>query len=331
MEAVDRIKHLVDRRRRRCERLTGAPMRHQMGLISPLDLLGIDGDGRVVIFELKKGVLTREAVAQILDYGSDLADASTERLAGLIEDSSGRNGIPRIDDFVDWYDRTYPDNDEPLAEPPRLVLVGLGVDDRAKRIVNFLAASAIDIQLLTFQGFEVSGQTLLARQIETTPPQQQGAARNKSESKAGNLRVLLESAETLGSKDLLLEVADFIESHMASAYRWPGKTAFTFSLQEQTSEGRPSLRSYATLYLDTKRRSTLLLNLPPRVSDLAEDAITVLCAAIPQARRIEKSWACLEVEITAKSWASLRNPLGALLESVVEAWKRASRAHDERP
>ena len=39
----------------------------------PLDLLGIDADGRLVVFELKRGTLTRDAVAQALDYASDLA------------------------------------------------------------------------------------------------------------------------------------------------------------------------------------------------------------------------------------------------------------------
>lgn len=36
------------------------------------DLLGIDGSGRLVVFELKRGTFTREAVAQVLDYGSSL-------------------------------------------------------------------------------------------------------------------------------------------------------------------------------------------------------------------------------------------------------------------
>jgi len=39
----------------------------------PLDLLGVDGDGNLVVFELKRGTLTRDAVAQIVDYSSYLA------------------------------------------------------------------------------------------------------------------------------------------------------------------------------------------------------------------------------------------------------------------
>ena len=38
-----------------------------------LDLLGIDADGRLVVFELKRGTLTRDAGAQVRDYASDLA------------------------------------------------------------------------------------------------------------------------------------------------------------------------------------------------------------------------------------------------------------------
>jgi hypothetical protein len=57
----------------------------------PLDVLGVDQDGRLVVFELKRGVLTREAVAQVLDYASDLAEQGEEHLARLIETNSGRN------------------------------------------------------------------------------------------------------------------------------------------------------------------------------------------------------------------------------------------------
>ena len=47
----------------------------------PLDLLGVDSDGRLVVFELKRGALLRDAVAQIIDYASDLDGMELDRLA----------------------------------------------------------------------------------------------------------------------------------------------------------------------------------------------------------------------------------------------------------
>ena len=41
-----------------------------------LDLLGVDEYGRLVVFELKRGKLTREAVAQAIDYSSYLESLS---------------------------------------------------------------------------------------------------------------------------------------------------------------------------------------------------------------------------------------------------------------
>ena len=45
------------------------------------DLLGVDENGRLVVFELKREKLTREAVAQILDYSSYLDTLSDSELA----------------------------------------------------------------------------------------------------------------------------------------------------------------------------------------------------------------------------------------------------------
>ena len=63
----------------------------------PLDLLGVDADGRLVIFELKRGELTRDAVAQIVDYASDLAEQEPEDLSRHISERSGNLGIEKID------------------------------------------------------------------------------------------------------------------------------------------------------------------------------------------------------------------------------------------
>ena len=69
----------------------------------PLDLLGVDDDGRLVVFELKRGTLSRDAVAQVIDYASYLDSLDDDALASFIARNSGRHGIDQIDDFQDWY------------------------------------------------------------------------------------------------------------------------------------------------------------------------------------------------------------------------------------
>ena len=92
-----------------------------------LDLLGVDGDGRLVVFELKRGTLSREAVARVIDYASDLDGMDLEDLAEYIsEKSSQHDDIDTIEDFEDWYSR-YSENLDSL-KPLRMFLIGLGVD-----------------------------------------------------------------------------------------------------------------------------------------------------------------------------------------------------------
>ena len=134
----------------------------------PLDLLGVDGYGRLVVFELKRGMLSRDAVAQIIDYASNLDAMDLSDLANHISERSGTGGIEEIEDFEEWYE-SQPFEVEGLGDllPLRLVLVGLGADNKIERIVKFLADnSSMDISLLTFHGYEYYGKTLLAKQVE---------------------------------------------------------------------------------------------------------------------------------------------------------------------
>ena len=135
----------------------------------PLDLLGVDGDGKLVVFELKRGTLSREAVAQIIDYASDLDDMDLDVLAKHISQSSGSHDIDKIEDFRDWYSQNFEGEKLELEslKPIRMYLVGLGVDDKTERMVRFLSEnSKMDISLLTFHGFTMDGKTLLAKQVE---------------------------------------------------------------------------------------------------------------------------------------------------------------------
>lgn len=293
----------------------------------PLDLIGVDQDGRLVIFELKRGTLTRDAVAQILDYASDLAQWDPEHFARLIEQHSGRNGIDAIEDFDDWYAREYSTAPDLLDEPPKMVLVGLGVDERATRIVNFLADSGIEIQLLTYHAFKSNGQLFLARQVETVEPADRRSKAGGG-TKQERRRALLDSAEELGSRDLLERVAEYIDEKMP-CYRWPAKTAFSFSLHEQTAEGRPTQRTYATLWLNQDRRGAVKLTFPPRVVEAVPAEVDDLLRSVESARRTDSNSTPIELDIDAASWPSVREPVGRLLEAIVRSWKAPHEEQDE--
>ena len=130
-----------------------------------LDLLGIDEEGRLVVFELKREKLTREAVAQILDYCTYLETLSDSELGILIAERSGKHGIKKIADFDEWYASQA--GDILTLRPVRMVLVGLGMDLSAHRIVAYLAEKDIDISLLTFHGYLHGESMLLAKQVQT--------------------------------------------------------------------------------------------------------------------------------------------------------------------
>ncbi len=135
----------------------------------PLDLLSVDEDGRLVVFELKRGSLTREAVAQIIDYASALESKGDGALAQFIIDKSGQHDVPKIDDLEGWYESRWEGQGLSALLPVRMVLVGLGVDEPTNRMVRFLARSGVDISLLTFHGYTYDGKTLLARQVRVEP------------------------------------------------------------------------------------------------------------------------------------------------------------------
>ena len=127
----------------------------------PLDLLGVDSDGRLAVFELKRGTLSRDAVAQVIDYASDLDRMELGALAEHISERSGEHGIKKFENFKEWYNQEFDDQGLEALRPLRLFLVGLGADDRTERMVTFLANnSGMDISLLTFHGFAYGGKIL---------------------------------------------------------------------------------------------------------------------------------------------------------------------------
>ena len=78
------------------------------------------------LFELKRGTLNREAVAQVIDYASSLNVMDMGRLVSHIEQRSGNLGIEKIVDFEGWYSNNWQAQDLESLMPPRMVSGGVG-------------------------------------------------------------------------------------------------------------------------------------------------------------------------------------------------------------
>ncbi len=170
-------------------RLVGRQVPVETGFV---DLLGIDKEGRLVVFELKREKLTRAAVAQILDYCTYLETLSDSEIGTLLTEQSGKDGIDKIGDFDEWYGSQSGESIRPI----RMVLVGLGLDASAHRMVSYLADRGVDIRLLTFHGYMHDGGILLARQVRAaddprsssgTPPRAPDLKRKAAEHRVAEI------------------------------------------------------------------------------------------------------------------------------------------------
>ena len=204
-----------------------------------LDLLAVDQDGRLVVYELKRGTLARDAVTQVVDYASDLDAMSASDLAEHIAQRSGHHGIQGIDDFEQWYADNFGWDDLSRLLPPRMVLVGLGVDSVAERMAKFISGGPADLSVVTFHGFMRGEEKLLARQLEVEPGPRGPAQRRRSTPVNERRQDLRKYLTDNGYEDLFDRIHGDLRELLPDRGVWeePGRTGIGFQLTERNVPG----------------------------------------------------------------------------------------------
>lgn len=101
----------------------------------PLDLLAVDKDGNLVVIELKREVLPREALVQAIDYASDLADWDIERINAVCLKHTQKS----LDDALT---EQFPDinlEGVNVNETQRIILVGFSIESSLERMIGWLS------------------------------------------------------------------------------------------------------------------------------------------------------------------------------------------------
>ncbi len=101
----------------------------------PLDILGIDKNGNTVIVELKRDKLPREAIAQIIDYASNIKSLTAEDLDEICEENTGHS----IEDVITESFQDVSLDTLRINETQRLILVGFTTEVSLERMINYLA------------------------------------------------------------------------------------------------------------------------------------------------------------------------------------------------
>ena len=289
----------------------------------PLDLLGVDGDGRLVVFELKRGTLSRDAVAQVIDYASYLSEMELDDLSDNISVRSGENGIEKIEDFQDFYSQRFGELES--LKPMRMFLVGLGVDDRTERMVKFLANdSSMDISLLTFHSFDLRGEIILAKQVEVeamddTDPQPTRRRPGRRE-RLASLNTLIDGFEI---RELFGDMKIMFQLEWPQAEQVAGMTSLSLRLPELAdSGGQP--RPYARIDALERRVRIVFYR---RAVELLKDEFKRLSDNGLLSRWSgnleEDGYLEAQFVLTADEWKNHGETLTTLVRSVYEAWQNS--------
>ena len=287
-----------------------------------IDLLGIDEDGRLVVFELKREKLTRDAVAQVLDYCTYLETLSDSELATLIAEQSGKHGITRIADFDEWYASQAGD----ALRPVRMVLVGLGMDISAHRMVAYLAERGIDIRLLTFHGYMHGASMLLARQARTaedphTPPR--GPT-------AGDLN---RKASEYGVAEIWKDAKASLDYSIRTYYT---KSGITYLQRTITLPDEVRVRGSHSVVIDEP--GTIRITFYPAAVDVCHERFEKLKNAIPfeaekppntpPTRHAPNQWYC---RLDESSWHEGKARLIEFVRHVEDAWRKHEPLDSDEP
>ena len=102
-----------------------------------LDLLAIDRSGNLVVVELKRDKLPRDVLAQAIDYASDVAMWSVDKIGEVCVSHAGKELDEHLSD-------SFPDIDVAslnINEAQRILLVGFGVESSLERMISWLSSS----------------------------------------------------------------------------------------------------------------------------------------------------------------------------------------------
>ena len=284
----------------------------------PLHLLGVDPDGRLVVFELKRGDTPRDAISQAIDYASWLDSLDFDELSQRISEHLPAEFTRAFEVFADWYAESFGEEQFSRMRPSRIVLVGLGIEPSAERMARWLNTSGLDIEALTFHAFRHAGATLFGRQVEVERDSPPPPSKSGSISQAERRKRLASESERLGISDLFNTVLADIRSELPTgAYASANVGGYSLQLPRLTERGTGSWVTVGALSLDVSQAPHVAL----RFNDVCEDLVSGSLTQLRDHHRFLQPWSgttSFPID-SLDDWTLRRSQFIEVIRSVVDA------------
>jgi len=127
----------------------------------PLDFLGIDKSGNIIIIELKRDKIPREALAQAVDYASDVASWDLDKLSEECSKYLKRS----LEEYITDNFQDINVEDLSINQAQRILLVGTYIEESLQRMIEWLSGNyGVSINAIIFKYIKTrSGDELIAR------------------------------------------------------------------------------------------------------------------------------------------------------------------------
>ena len=166
-----------------------------------IDLLAIDGDGELVLVEIKRDRTPRDVVGQLLDYASWVPSLSYEDITDMHDDYRRQRGLaPRAFEqaFADVFGVAPPDT---LNESHRMLVVASELEDATERIIEYLTDTyEVPINAVFFRHFEDVGSKYIARAYLIDPM--------RADEAKSNARVAKRARQPWNGRDFYVSFGD---------------------------------------------------------------------------------------------------------------------------
>ena len=127
-----------------------------------IDFLGIDKLGNLIVIELKRDRLSRDALAQAIDYASEISSWDVDKISEVCTKYTGQG----LGDYLNENFKDVDVEDLIINESQRILLVGFSIEDSLSRMIEWLSNHGVSINAVILKYIKTkNGEELIARTV----------------------------------------------------------------------------------------------------------------------------------------------------------------------